>query len=95
MKRLQSKPFALVGINSDSDREQLKKTLVQEQITWRSWWDQGSANGPIQTTWQVTLRPTIYVLDGEGVIRFKNVTDKGLDEAVDKLLAELEAKHEK
>ena len=92
MKRLAGKPFALVGVNSDSDREQLKETLVEQQITWRSWWDQGSVNGPIQTQWHVTLRPTIYVLDGDGVIRFKDVTDKALDEAVDKLIAELKSK---
>ena len=94
MKRLDGKPFALVGVNSDSDREQLKETLVEEQITWRSWWDQGSVNGPIQTKWQVTLRPTIYVLDGASAIRFKDVKDKALDEAVEKLLAELESKRE-
>jgi hypothetical protein len=91
VKRLDGQPFALVGINSDSDRDQLKETLVEEQITWRSWWDQGSVNGPIHTKWQVTLRPTIYVLDGAGIIRFKDVKDKALDEAVDKLLAELDA----
>src|SRR5213593_3394073 len=94
VKRLEGKPFSLVGVNSDSDREQLKETLVEEQITWRSWWDQGSKNGPIQTKWHVTLRPTIYVLDGNGVIRFKDVTDQALDEAVDSLIAELKAKPE-
>ncbi len=92
VKRLEGKPFALVGVNSDSDREQLKETLKQEQITWRSWWDHGSLEGPIQTTWQVLQRPTIYVLDAKGVIRFKDLKDKELDEAVDRLLAELEAR---
>ena len=91
VKRLDGKPFVLLGINSDSDREQLKETLVEEQITWRSWWDSGSVTGPIQTTWQIPIRPTIYVLDARGVIRFKDVKDKALDDAVEKLLAELEA----
>ncbi len=41
VKRLQDqeKRFVLLGINSDEDREELKKTLEKEQITWRSWWD--------------------------------------------------------
>ena len=91
VKRLEGKPFALLGVNSDRDREQLKETLAEEKITWRSWWDQGSVTGPIQTKWQVTLRPTIYVLDAKGVIRFKDVNDKALDEAVDGLLTELAA----
>ena len=92
VKRLAGKPFALLGVNSDSDREQLKETLVEEQITWRSWWDAGSIDGPIQTTWQIPIRPTIYVLDAHGVIRLKDVKDKALDDAIDKLLGELETK---
>ena len=88
VKRLEGKPFVLLGVNSDNDREQLKKTLEEERITWRSWWDQGSVTGPIQTRWNVTVRPTIYVLDGHGVVRFKEVKDQELDEAVDRLLAE-------
>ena len=89
MTRLAAKPFALLGINSDDDREALKKTLEKEQITWRSWWDDGSVNGPIQSKWQVTKRPVIYVLDAKGVIRNKNVTGDDLDHAVDLLLEEL------
>ena len=92
VKRLEGKRFALLGINSDNDREQLKETLVTEQITWRSWWDDGSVNGPIQTLWQIPIRPTIYVLDAEGVIRFKDLKDRELDEAVNRLLVELQAK---
>ena len=92
VKRLEGKPFVLLGINSDSDREQLKETLVAEQITWRSWWDDGSVNGPIQTTWQIPIRPTIYVLDARGNIRFKDVKDEALDKALDELLAELNSR---
>ena len=95
VKRLEGKPFVLLGINSDSDREQLKETLVAEQITWRSWWDDGSVNGPIQTTWQIPIRPTIYLLDATGVIRFKDVKDRELDAAADRLLSELQAKSDR
>lgn len=92
VKRLEDKPFALLGINSDGDRSELKKTLRAERITWRSWWDNGSVHGPIQTKWQVEQRPAIYVLDARGVIRHKGTDDTGLDEAIDKLLADLAAK---
>jgi hypothetical protein len=87
--RLAAKPFALLGINSDVDREALKNTLKKERITWRSWWDDGSVDGPIQTKWQVAKRPVIYVLDAKGVIRNKNVTGDDLDHAVELLLEEL------
>ena len=92
VKRLGGKPFALIGINSDKDREDLKKVMEKEQITWRSFWDGGSTKGPIATEWKVHGWPTIYVLDDKGVIRSKNVRGAAMDKAVDKLLKEMEAK---
>jgi peroxiredoxin len=90
VKRLADKPFALLGINSDEQRDEVKKTIEKEQMTWRSWWDGGSTDGPIQTAYNVSHWPTIYVLDHKGVIRYIDVRDKKLDEAVDQLLAEME-----
>ena len=89
VKRLSDKPFVLLGINSDEDREEIQKTIKDESITWRSWWDNGSPEGPIQTQWQVTQRPAIYILDAKGVIRFKNIEAENLDAAIDSLLEEL------
>jgi hypothetical protein len=92
VKRLEGQPFALLGINSDSDREALKKTIEKEQLSWRHWWDGGSTSGPIATKWNVHGWPTIYVLDHKGVIRYRDVREKELDEAVDKLLKEMKEK---
>src|SRR5438445_6211801 len=91
VKRLADKPFALLGINSDFNKEELKKVMEEEKITWRSWWNgaQGT-NGPISKKWNVHSWPTIYVLDAKRVIRYKNVRGEKMDEAVDKLLKELE-----
>ncbi len=89
VKRLADKPFALLGINSDTDREALKKTMDQEQITWRSWWNGGSTDGPIAKKWNVHSWPTLYVLDAKGVIRYKGVRNEAMDKAVDTLLKEL------
>jgi hypothetical protein len=91
VKRLESKPFALIGINSDKDRGELRKVLSKEQITWRSFWDGGSTSGPIARAWNVSSWPTVYVLDAHGVIRYKNVRGKELDKAVDALLTETAA----
>jgi hypothetical protein len=95
VKRLADKPFALLGINSDLDREELKKVLKKEQITWRSWWDGGGPNGPIARKWNIRGWPTIYVLDAKGVIRHCGIRGKALDEAVDKLLQEIDSGSEK
>ena len=89
MKRLSGKPFVLLGVNSDEDRESLKKIQVEEQLTWRSWWDAGSIDGPIHTTWQIQERPAIHILDKKGRIRYKNIQPEDVEKAIDGLLAEL------
>ena len=92
VKRLDNRPFALIGVNSDRDREQLKKVLQDKNLTWRSFWNGGSTKGPISDAWKVQGWPTIYVLDGEGVIRYRNVRGHAMDQAVDALLAEMDTK---
>ena len=94
VKHLEGKPFALIGVNSDQDREELKKVLAKEHITWRSFWNGGGTGGPISSKWGVTGWPSLWIIDGKGVIRHKwvgsprNVGD--LDKAIDDLIAEME-----
>ena len=91
VKRLADKPFALIGVNSDVNKEDLKKVMEKEEITWRSFWNgPEGTNGPISKAWNVRGWPTIYVLDHKGVIRFKNVRGESMDKAVDSLLKEME-----
>jgi hypothetical protein len=88
--RLRNRPFALIGVNSDPDKEQLKKRMAQEKITWRSFWNgPKGTSGPISKAWNVRGWPTIYVLDHKGVIRYKGVRGERMDKAVDQLLEEL------
>jgi AhpC/TSA family len=89
VNRLRGMPFALLGINSDKDLDELHTAMDKEQITWRSWWDGGSTQGPIATLYGVRAWPTTYVLDHRGVIRYKNVRGEDMDRAVDTLLEEL------
>jgi hypothetical protein len=88
VERMQGKPFVLLGINSDESREELKQIVAAENITWRSWWD-GGIEGPIHKQWNVTVRPAIYLLDAQGIVRFKDVMGDELDAAVDQLVAEI------
>jgi hypothetical protein len=89
VKRLEGKPFALVGVNSDLDREETKKKNEKEHITWRSFWNSGQI-GPISLKWNVFSWPTLYLIDAKGVIRYKNPDDKVLDEVIDALVKESE-----
>ena|SRR6516162_2040120 len=92
VKRLAGQPFALLGINSDNDREELKKVMEREMITWRSWWNPSGKGGVISEAWGVRGWPTIYVLDAEGRVRYRDVRGEAMDQAVDTLLAELSKK---
>jgi hypothetical protein len=94
VKKMEGKPFALIGVNSDPDREALKEVLKKEEITWRSFWNgKEGTRGPIATKWNVQGWPTLYVLDAKGVIRHKwlgSPGDKVMDEAIEKLVKEAE-----
>jgi hypothetical protein len=95
VKRLVGKPFVLLGVNSDSDRDELKKIVIKEDLAWRSWWDGGSTAGPIAKTWNITAWSALYVLDAKGVIRYKtdgSAAGAMLDKWIDELVAEAEKK---
>ena len=93
VKKMTDKPFALIGVNSDPDREKLKPVLEKEQITWRSFWNgEKGTRGPISEAWHVRGWPTIYVLDADGVIRYRDVRGEDMDRGVDELLKELGSK---
>ncbi len=89
VKRLQGKPFALVGLSADDDRQTVTEFIAEEPMPWTHWWT--GPEGEALQTLRVQFFPTLYILDAKGVIRFKNLRDEELDKAVDALLKELEA----
>ena len=92
VKELKNKPFALIGVNSDKDLGYANKRIKEENISWRSFWNgPEGTRGPISTEWNVRAWPTIYVLDHNGVIRYKNVRGEKMDEAIHALLGQMEA----
>ncbi|HLJ94975.1 MAG TPA: TlpA disulfide reductase family protein [Gemmataceae bacterium] len=92
VNKLTDKPFVILGINSDSNREELKKVMEKEQITWRSWWDGGNTRGPIASQWNVQGWPTLYLLDHKGVIVDKSVGSRDMDHRIEQLVAAAEGK---
>jgi thiol-disulfide isomerase/thioredoxin len=94
---LAERPFALVGVNSDDELSSAQQAATTEAMSWRSWFDGNRVTGKIAGEWNITQWPTIYVLDQEGVIRFKSrgVPAGGLAQAVapviDGLLNDLQA----
>ena len=91
VKRLEKEPFALIGINSDGDLENLKLGLAKNEMTWRNVWEgaRPPGTGTLSRAWNVNSYPTVYVIDARGVIRAQDPSD--LDRAVDPLVAEAKA----
>lgn len=89
VERLKNKPFALIGINTD-DPKTFAERAPKEKVTWRNVLD-GGTGGPLCRAWGVRSFPTIYILDAKGRIRFMNLRDEAMENAVLRLLEELEA----
>jgi RNA polymerase sigma factor (sigma-70 family) len=98
VEKMRGKPFVLLGVNGDSDKDKLRELMKRENITWRSWCDGGgSANtpGPIARQFHVNGWPTVYVIDDLGVVRLKllgNPGSKNFNSAIDALVADAVSK---
>lgn len=88
--KMKGRPFSIVAINSDKTRDELKDVMAKENITWPQFFDGGGTSGPIATAWNVSGWPTLYVIDGKGVIRHKNLRGDAMEKAIDALVAEAE-----
>lgn len=88
VKRMKDKPFVLVSISADDSKAKVKKFLEKTPMPWTHWYV--GDRGEVLTTWEIDGFPTILVVDHKGIIRYKDVREKKMDEAVEDLLKELE-----
>ena len=89
VERLKDRPFVLLSVNTDEKVETLREALEKGEITWRCWWD-GEPGGTITSRWNIQGYPTVFAIDHEGIIRYNRIGEEGLEEAVERLLSELE-----
>jgi hypothetical protein len=81
-------PFRFVGINTDSDPQHLLEPLLDEHpVPWRSFRDGRSQTMSLQLN-ESSHGPAVWVLDGQGIIRFKRLSLDDARLAVLQLLAE-------
>jgi thiol-disulfide isomerase/thioredoxin len=71
LKLHEGKPFAIVGVDSDNDIQAAQKAVKDNRMPWRSFRDGDSQSGPMVKRWNVKSWPTLYLIDEEGVIRYK------------------------
>jgi thiol-disulfide isomerase/thioredoxin len=93
VKKLEGRPFVLLGVNADQDKADFKKAQESAKINWRSFFD---GSGKISTDWRIKAFPTMLLIDHKGVMRHKFVgggpdTAKAIDKAIEELVKEAEA----
>jgi uncharacterized protein (TIGR03067 family) len=90
VKRLQNKPFALVGVNGDIEPEELRKGIEKHEITWRSFKNKLDDKTAISEQWKIPGWPTFYLIDQNGIVRKRwtdTVPPEVLNREVDDLIA--------
>jgi hypothetical protein len=93
VKKMEGKPFVLIGVNGDDNDPELKAKNEKEQITWRSFKNARPGGAPIADEWGLQGWPTLYLIDHKGVIRHKwlgSPGDQVIDQAVEELVKEAE-----
>src|SRR2546423_1360004 len=86
VQRLAGKPFALVSISIDESPQDVTNFQAKQPMPWTHWYN--GPSGPIIADLNACLYPTIYVIDAKGIIRYKDIREKLLSDAVDVLLKE-------
>ena len=86
VKHFEGKKFVLLSVSADDKKETLTKFLEKEEMPWTHWWA-GQENEFLKT-YQVKFFPSLYILDGKGVIRGKGLRGDALQKFVEKLLEE-------
>lgn len=88
--KLADAPFVLLGVNSDRKLETARTAVENEGLSWRHYWNgpKGTA-GPISEQWNVEGWPTFYLIDADGVIRYKEIGAVDIEAGIQTLMAEL------
>jgi hypothetical protein len=92
VKKLEGKPFALIGVNTDPNHDEVVSKSKEKEVTWRSFWV-GRTDAPVCQQWDVHIYPTIFVIDHIGIVRGVTHSGDEMEKLVDQLLKEMDGKN--
>lgn len=96
VKDMQNRPFALIGVNSDSDLAKIRNIVKEKDLTWRSFQNSpAESTSSISTTWSVSGWPTLIILDAEMKIRYRGHNGNTAIDLAKRLVSELEKNGDK
>ncbi len=75
VQRYAGRPFALLGVNVDEDVAQLRQVQHRAGLTWPCWHD--GAGGKISEAWQVDRLPAFFLIDRQGIVRWRHFGEVG------------------
>jgi thiol-disulfide isomerase/thioredoxin/Tfp pilus assembly protein PilF len=87
-KKYLNRPFQIVGISSDQDTQAWTNFIATHHMDWSEYLD---VSAQVQQLFNVHSFPTYIVLDGSGIIRFRQsgmgtLTQEELEDAINKAL---------
>ena len=87
-KKNQKKGFEIVGISLDRSRSAMDQYVKANDMDWPQFFDGKYWQNEIAMMYRVRSIPATYLIDKQGVIRYRALRGKELEAAVDKLLEE-------
>ncbi len=87
-KKNQKKGFEIVGISLDRSRSALDQYVKANDMEWPQFFDGKYWQNEIAMMYRVRSIPATFLIDKEGVIRYRTLRGRELETAVDKLLKE-------
>jgi len=89
VNKMKGRPFVLLGVNSDEKKSRAKEAVKENNLNWRSWWNDGR-RGKNSKQFKIRGWPTIFLIDHTGVIQAKNLRGSRLDQALEQLVSRAE-----
>lgn len=83
--RFAGAPFAIIGINSDGDRESASRFARSKHMPWQNVADGGIA-GPVATEWKIAHWPAVIIVGRDGRVAAVEPADDAIVPIIQRLL---------
>jgi len=86
VSKYKGRPFTIISVSGDPEKKKLEDFLQKESMPWVHWWHD---DRKAQSAFRIWATPTVYLIDHEGVIRYRvvgEIDDKHLDKLIDDLV---------
>jgi len=83
---LKAKGFEIYGISIDENKDDWKKAVATDKISWLQVNENGGWNAPVANLWKIDQIPTSYLLDKQGKIVARDLEGRQLEAKINQLL---------